>query len=58
MTLTGSKDIKLTEHPDKPAEQADNQQLPYLLEALLGCRQQATMEELLEKLLSAERSHH
>lgn len=48
----------LTQHPEKPTQQADNQQLPYLLQALLSCRQQAAMCKLLEKLLAAERSHH
>lgn len=48
----------LTQHPEKPTQQADNQQLPYLLQALLSCRQQAAVSKLLEELLPAERSHH
>lgn len=46
-----------TQHPEQSTEQADNQQLPDLLQALLGCRQQAAMSQLLEKLLPAEYRH-
>lgn len=46
-----------TQHPEQSTQKADNQQLPDLLQALLGCRQQAAMSQLLEKLLSAEYSH-
>lgn len=51
-------DRDLTQHPEEPTQQADNQQLPYLLQALLSCGQQAAMGELLEELLTAEPSHH
>ncbi|TNN74807.1 hypothetical protein EYF80_014907 [Liparis tanakae] len=45
----------LTQHPEKPTQQADNQQLPHLLQALLSCRQQAAMSKLLEELLGIHR---
>lgn len=48
----------LTQHPEEPTQQADKQQLPYLLQALLSRGQQAAMGELLEELLTAESSHH
>lgn len=48
----------LTQHPEEPTQQADDQQLPYLLQALLRRRQQAAMGKLLEKLLSAKGPHH
>lgn len=51
-------DGDLTQHPEEPTQQAYNQQLPYLLQALLSCGQQAAMGELLEELLTAEPSHH
>lgn len=52
------KKWELTQHPEEPAEQADHQQLPYLLQALLSCGQQAAVGELLEELVTAEPSHH
>lgn len=47
----------LTQHPEQATQQADNQELPHLLQALLSCRQQAAMRKLLEELLAAQRSH-
>lgn len=43
----------LTQHPEEATQQADNQELPHLLQALLSCRQQAAMRKLLEELLAA-----
>lgn len=48
----------LTQHPEEPTQQADDQQLPDLLQALLGGGQQAAVGELLEEPLAAEASHH
>lgn len=49
---------ELTQHPEEPTQKTDHQQLPYLLQALLSCGQQAAVGELLEELLTAEPSHH
>ena len=51
-------DATLTRHPEQPTQEADDQQLPHLFQALLGRRQQAAVRELLEELLAAVRSHH
>jgi len=54
---TAHEPDSLTQHPEEPAQQADEQQLPDLLQALLGGGQEAAMGQLLEELLSAERTH-
>lgn len=41
------------QHPEEATQQADNQELPHLLQALLSCGQQAAMRKLLEELLAA-----
>lgn len=51
-------DGELTQHPEEPTQQADEQQLPHLLQALLGRGQQAAVAQLLEELLTAEPPHH
>lgn len=51
-------DGELTQHPEEPTQQADEQQLPHLLQALLSRGQQAAVAQLLEELLTAEPSHH
>ena len=47
----------LTKPPEDAAGEADGKEQPDLVKALLGSRQETTLQQLLEKFLAAEGGH-